>query len=100
MSTTVYPKTTPMTGWDAGQWVTYRVWARDVTSTTPGNWAIYDQQAPVLVTRSVGTTTDCGGEWGIFGCAYTGYDNSVTELGSFTVNGYAGHRYQVSVQFG
>lgn len=99
----VSPSTTPMTGWERGQAVYYRVAARDRTYATPGAWSTYAWQGPWTVTKSSTTVCSSNNDYDIIyggpgACTNTTTDTSQTGLGGFTVNGYAGHRYEVQVQ--
>jgi len=101
-SFTVSPSTTPISGWEAGQYVVYRVAASDRTYSRPGAWKVYGWQGPWQVTKASNTTSVCTDADIIFGggCSTVTSDASHTDLGGFTVRGYAGHRYAVMVQIG
>jgi len=100
---TVYPQTTPMTGYENGQYAGYQLRVRDRTTTTPGAWATYAWQGWWTVTKSSSTVCAPNGSWdALFGgagaCTNFPTDTSKTDLGGgFTINGYAGHRYEVQV---
>lgn len=99
----VSPSTTPMTGWETGQAVSYRVAARDRTYATAGAWSTFAWQAPRTVTKSSTTVCSSNNDYDIIlggatACTNITADTSQTGLGSFTVNGQAGHRYEVIVQ--
>lgn len=99
----VSPATTPMTGWGSGQYVSYQIAARDVTYSTPGAWKTYPWQSPVVVKGVSTTTSVCNSYDVILGggvCHTETTPASATTLGTFTVTGYAGHRYEVQVQLG
>jgi hypothetical protein len=84
--------TQPLAGWSS-QWITYRVAARDVTSTTPGPWAMYQAAGPWLVSAVIQPAGYC--QISGVGCADV---IGPTTLPSFTFPGSAGHWYEVMAQ--
>ena len=75
----------PEPGYEAGQYATYQVVIKDVTSGTNAAGQFFAWQGPFLVK----TTTFSSG-----GISYVVQGQNVS---SFTITGVAGHRYQVGV---